>query len=246
MATSDGVLIDFPRYQTKPITITNERWDPLTGIGSSGFSTIKGMATSAGDMITSPYTAIQKAAPGDSAAKTTGKAIANFGKGFGKFNGRLFHGAVVDLPLAAAEGLRAVPKLYGEEVQSHGEIKDAASGFSVGGKCFVQGMADGLSGLFTEPIQGMKQEGALGFAKGTGKGVLGLATKTTSAAIGIVAYPGQGISKSIVAPFKWSTGKAIMSRRHAEGEYLSSNEDWKHADILRKFEELVSHANKNT
>ncbi|KAL1603747.1 hypothetical protein SLS60_005337 [Paraconiothyrium brasiliense] len=237
-------MTDFDRYQTRPVTITNERWDPLTGLGSSGFSTIKGMVTSAGDMVVSPYSAVQKAAPEDSAAKTTGKAIANFGKSFGKFNGRLFHGAIIDLPLAAAEGLRAVPKLYGEEVQSHREIKDAASGFSVGGKNFVQGMSDGISGLFMKPMQGMKEEGALGFAKGTGKGVLGLATKTTSAAIGIVAYPGQGISKSVTAPFKSTTRKTIMSQRLAEGEHTSSSEASKIADVLRSFEELVVHSTK--
>ncbi|USP80414.1 UDP-Glycosyltransferase/glycogen phosphorylase [Curvularia clavata] len=193
---------DLTVYQSRPIMISNPRWDPVTSIGSSGLSTIRGMGTSAIDLVASPYTAIRQAAPEDSTAKTTGKAIANIGKNFGKFNGRMFHGMIVDLPLAATEGLRAVPKLYGEKVQSQGEVTDVASGLSVAGKSFVKGMTDGVIGLYSKPMQGAKEEGALGFAKGAGKGIISLAAKTTSAAIGIVAYPGQGISKSLIAPFK--------------------------------------------
>jgi hypothetical protein len=236
---SAGRETDSIRYQSKPVTITNERWDPLTGISSSGISTIKGMVTSAGDMVVSPYTAFQRAAPEDSTAKTTMTAVASFSKSFGKFNRRLFQGAIVDIPLAVTEGLRSVPKLYGEDVQSHGEVADAVSGFTVGGKNFVQGMADGLSGLYSKPMQGLKEEGALGFAKGTGKGVLGLATKASSAAIGIVAYPGQGITKSIIAPFKSSTRKAISSQRLAEGEYMTKTEGRRDADIMQRFDALL-------
>lgn len=196
------------------------------------------MGTSAVDLVTSPYTAIQQAAPGDSTAKKTGKAIARFGKSFGEFNGRMFQGMIVDLPLAAAEGFRAVPKLYGEEVQSHGEVTDALSGFSVAGKSFVSGMTDGLTGLYLKPMQGAKEEGALGFAKGAGKGIIGLTTKTTSAAIGIVAYPGQGISKSLVAPFKSSTRKAIMTQRRLVGEHTVLTAALRN-EVLRRFDDLT-------
>jgi hypothetical protein len=198
------------------------------------------MVTSAGDMVVSPYSAIQKAAPEDSTAKTTMTAVASFSKSFGKFNGRLFQGAIVDIPLAVTEGLRSVPKLYGEEVQSHGEVTDAVSGFTVGGKNFVQGMADGLSGMYLKPMQGLKEEGALGFAKGTGKGVLGLAAKTSSAAIGIVAYPGQGITKSIIAPFK------SISQRLVEGEYMARTEGTRYADITQRFDALLRGATETS
>ncbi|KAF1969012.1 UDP-Glycosyltransferase/glycogen phosphorylase [Bimuria novae-zelandiae CBS 107.79] len=207
---------DLTVFQSKPVQISNQRWDPLTRIGSWGLSNARNMGTAAVDMVSSPYTAIKQAAPGDSATKTTNKAFANIGKNFGKFNGRLFQGMTVDLALAAAEGLRAVPKLYGEEVKSHGEVTDVASGFSVAGKSFMHGMADGVTGLYSQPVQGAKEEDALGFAKGAGKGIIGLATKTTSAAIGMVAYPGQGITKSLIAPFKSTTRKAITAQRFLE------------------------------
>lgn len=73
-----------------------------------------------------------------------------------------------------------------------------------------------MAGLITEPSKGLKEEGAVGFAKGLGKGTVGLLTKTTTgmlkirrvyernlltyltASVGIFAYPAQGIYKSIV------------------------------------------------
>ncbi|KAL5404067.1 hypothetical protein PMIN06_005350 [Paraphaeosphaeria minitans] len=230
---------DLQLYQSKPFAITNERWDPLTGLSSSGLSTIRGIVTATGDMLASPYTAVLQAGPSDSAAKTTSRAAADFGKNFCKFNGRFLQGAVVDMPLAVAEGLRSVPRLYGEDVQSHGDVTDAASGFVVGGRNFVQGMADGVAGLVSKPVQGMKEEGALGLAKGTGKGVLGFVTKTSSAAIGIVAYPGQGITKSLIAPFKATTRKGIAAQRAAEGEYMARTEGLDHWDVLRRFDALM-------
>ncbi|KAF2442504.1 glycosyltransferase family 1 protein [Karstenula rhodostoma CBS 690.94] len=196
---------DLKLYQSKSFNITNERWDPLTGLSSSGLSVIRGMVTATGAM-------------------TTARAVTNFGKSFGKFNERIFQGAIVDMPLAVAEGLRSVPKLYGEDVPSHGDVTDAASGFIVG-----------LENL----CRGMKEEGAWGFTKGTGKGLVGLAAKTTSAAIGIVAYPGQGTTKCLIAPFKSTTRKSIMSQRAAEGEHMVRTQGLNHLDVLQKFDALM-------
>ena len=39
----------------------------------------------------------------------------------------------------------------------------------------------------TKPVQGAKQEGLLGFAKGVGKGVTGLVTKPVSGVIDVVS-----------------------------------------------------------
>ena len=55
-------------------------------------------------------------------------------KSVGKFNMHLFKGRMADIPFAAAEGFRAVPKLYGEEVQNHGEVSDWKSGAVVARK----------------------------------------------------------------------------------------------------------------
>lgn len=42
---------------------------------------------------------------------------------------------------------------------------------------FGYGVYDGVSGLFTQPIHGAKQEGVVGFIKGFGKGIGGVLLK---------------------------------------------------------------------
>lgn len=94
---------------------------------------------------------------------------------------------VVDIPLAATEGLRAVPKIYGENIHSHGEVIDAANGFSVAGKSFVKVMMDSVISLCLKPMEGVNGEDSLGYAKAVGKGIFRLAAKTNSVAIDVVA-----------------------------------------------------------
>jgi hypothetical protein len=101
-------------------------------------------------------------------------------KGFGKFTGSYFKGVIVDIPHATAEGFRQVPRLYGEEPKDYGGVQDWKSGAIVGGRNFVDGMTDGFTGLFTQPVNGAKEEGALGAVKGFAKGTIGLATKVPS------------------------------------------------------------------
>lgn len=111
---------------------------------------------------------------------TAGNMASATMKGFGKFTATYFKGVVVDIPHAAAEGFRQVPRLYGEEPKDYGKIEGWKSGAIFGGRNFVDGMADGFTGIFTEPVKGAKEGGALGAAKGLMKGTIGLATKVPS------------------------------------------------------------------
>lgn len=101
-------------------------------------------------------------------------------KGFGKFTGSYFKGVVVDIPHAAAEGFRQVPRLYGEQPKDYGSIQDWKSGAIFAGKNFVDGMSDAFTGIITQPVNGAKEEGALGAVKGFAKGTIGFATKIPS------------------------------------------------------------------
>ncbi|GAB1213637.1 hypothetical protein ATERTT37_002787 [Aspergillus terreus] len=148
---------------------------------------------------------------------TAGNMVAATVKGFGKFTGTYFKGVVVDIPHAAAEGFRQVPRLYGEQPEEYGAIQDWKSGAIVGGKNFVEGMTDGLTGIFTKPVKGAREQGALGAAKGFMKGTIGLATKVPSAGLGLVAYPFYGISKSIEATVRGRSRKIIVHARLKEG-----------------------------
>jgi hypothetical protein len=94
--------------------------------------------------------------------------------------GLYLRGIFVDVPLATTEGLRAVPRLYGEEVRDYGPIRDWKSGTVVAGKNFAYGLTEGVADLFVQPVQGGLREGPRGVAKGVGKGLLSAGTKIPS------------------------------------------------------------------
>ncbi|KAE8145253.1 hypothetical protein BDV25DRAFT_133954 [Aspergillus avenaceus] len=172
--------------------------------------------------------------------EATGAAIGASAVGFGSFMKHVYKGIIVDIPVATTEGLRAVPRLYGEEVVDY-KVNDWKSGAVAGGKNFAQGMREGITDIFTQPIKGGREDGAKGVAKGFLKGTASLATKVPSAALGVVAYPAQGITKSIRTVVKSKTRKQIVKARMGEGQYLVHNltrRDLDHAMILDLFDAL--------
>lgn len=112
---------------------------------------------------------------GTAAALTTSSA-----SGVGGFFKAYTKGVLLDIPLSAADGLRAVPRLYGEEVKDHEAIRGWKSGAVAGGKGFVTGIAGGMTDLVIQPYKGAAKEGAVGAAKGLGKGTAGFVSKVLS------------------------------------------------------------------
>lgn len=58
-------------------------------------------------------------------------------------------------------------------------------GLARSGKGLVMGVFDGVTGVFTKPIDGAKSDGVGGFFKGLGKGAVGLVARPTA---GIVDF----------------------------------------------------------
>ncbi|KAF2014279.1 glycosyltransferase family 1 protein [Aaosphaeria arxii CBS 175.79] len=238
---------DLRHYETHTINITNNRWDPITSTTSAGLSVVGNMSKATTSMIVDPCKELSRAkteGTSDAAhgAVTAGRMAAAGAKGFGRFNAALLKGVAVDLPLATAEGFRALPRLYGEEVRDHGEVTNIQSGFGKAGKNFAFGMADGFSDLFVRPVEDAKKDGAAGFAKGLGKGVLGFTSKTVSATVGIVAYPGEGICKSLRHVVHLGTQKDIKGRKISEGQYITQRRvfDEEAIGIINAFKSLRS------
>lgn len=234
---------DLESYETQTVRIQNDRWDPLTGTGAAGFGMVGGMGSAAKNMLIDPAKELKR--DNSESSKMHGPIVAGrmaggFAKGFGKFNMALFKGAIVDIPLATAEGFRNVPRLYGEEIRDNGQVTGVVSGFQVGARNFAHGMVDGFSDPFKQTYETGKKEGAIGYVKGFGKGMAGFLTKTSSAAVGMVAYPGDGISKSLRSLSHGGTKKRIKMYKLVETEWLAA--EWeKDVDvmaILRNFETL--------
>ena len=247
----NGILVssDLENHETYPIFITNPRWDPVTSTTSACVGIVGDMGLAAKGMVIDPFTGPKPGIASSSSSTSSkkhsdrpsaGRMAGDVSKGFGKFVGAFYKGVIVDLPLATTEGFRNVPKLYGEEVKDHGKVTGALSGLQVGGKNFVYGMADGLSDPFRQTYEGGKKEGGIGYAKGFGKGIAGLLTKTSAATLGIVAYPGDGIVKSLKYLAKSGTRKRIRASKLVESEWLGgkSEADFNVRELIKEFESL--------
>jgi vacuolar protein sorting-associated protein 13A/C len=71
--------------------------------------------------------------------------------------------------------------------------KHALYGITAGGNAFASSLASGLGGLARHPIQGAEKEGALGFVKGVGKGLLGVPTKAAIGAFDLASNMAEGV-----------------------------------------------------
>ncbi|RKL23387.1 Sterol 3-beta-glucosyltransferase UGT80B1 [Fusarium oxysporum] len=162
-------------------------------------------------------------------------------KSAGKIGQTATKGMLVDIPLAITEGLKSVPQLYGGNVRNHGPVTDAKSGMVVAGKTFAWGFIDGLSDVVVQPYKGAKKEGALGAAKGLGKGAMNLVTKSGAGMFGLFAYPSAGISKSLRTATHSSTRRKIAEERRAEGIWMVKSGTGVQVDcskVLEDFERL--------
>ena len=136
-------------YRSKPIAIENHRWDSVTGGMAVTVGMAKDLLTATNDLWYAPAkkwkqtrtTNDDDAGEGSSTpkkrvtdAKRVAKAAGASAMTIPKLYGVMLKGFVVDAPLAFAEGLRATPRLYGEQVKDHEPITDIVSGFKVAGK----------------------------------------------------------------------------------------------------------------
>lgn len=141
------------------------------------------------------------------------------GKSLGKFFSVAVKGVLVDYPLAAAEGFHAMPRLWGDEVPDYGTVTNVQSGFAVAGKSFALGIGHGFRDLARQPAEGMAKEGSWGAVKGIAKGSASLVSKTVAGSVGLLAYPGLGITKSLWAVTHGETGVLVAKAKREEGEW---------------------------
>ncbi|ONH69567.1 Vacuolar protein sorting-associated protein 13 [Cyberlindnera fabianii] len=83
--------------------------------------------------------------------------------------------------------------------QRRNKPKHALYGFSNGATSFVDGITSGITGIALGPVQGASKEGASGFFKGIGKGLIGLPTKTAIGVFDLASQVGEGIKNSTTA-----------------------------------------------
>ncbi|KAL8848086.1 MAG: hypothetical protein Q9221_006888 [Calogaya cf. arnoldii] len=105
----------------------------------------------------------------------------------------------MDLSLAVAQGFHNAPRLYGDTtVRTPMRITGIKSGLHAARDELIFGVYDGVTGLWLQPYRGARDNGALGFVQGVGKGVGGFILKDLAAIFGPIAYTMKGVHKEMV------------------------------------------------
>ena len=63
------------------------------------------------------------------------------------------------------------------------------------GEAFASSVSSGVTGLASDPIEGVQEGGAGGFFKGVGRGVLGFVTKPIGGAFDMLSLAFTGVSR---------------------------------------------------
>lgn len=114
------------------------------------------------------------------------KSVFGFSDSMAKFTGSMSKG------LAAA----TLDKEFQDQrrmSKSRNRPKHALYGVTSGGNAFAASMASGIGGLARHPLEGAEKEGATGFVKGVGKGVLGVLTKPAIGAFDLASNVAEGV-----------------------------------------------------
>ncbi|KAB2574040.1 hypothetical protein DBV05_g7342 [Lasiodiplodia theobromae] len=218
---------------TSPTTTPPSEKQDITSSNSLPLPSSRRNSTSTQKSAPPPTSSSSSSAPTDQLTRTnnnnnnnTAAAMASASAlSLGKFFLTGARGVLVDIPLAAAEGMRAVPRLYTSTPTSsardaYGHVTDVRSGFAVAGRTFAHGVAEGFGDIFVETWRGKREEGAKGVAKGLGKGVVSLGMKTGAGVVGVLAYPGLGVCRSVRSMVKSEVRRGVESARWVEGEWL--------------------------
>ena len=112
----------------------------------------------------------------------------------------------------------------------HLEARHVTHGIIMGAKDFGNGLLQGVSGMFTNPIKGGQEEGAIGVLKGLGKGLTGMVVKPVAGTLDMTTRLQQGIKntftftarKRVRPPRVMPRNKVLAPycRHSAEGQML--------------------------
>lgn len=114
------------------------------------------------------------------------KSVFGFSDSMAKFTGSMSKGLAAATLDKEFQNQRRMSK-------TRNRPKHALYGITAGGNAFANSVASGIGGLARHPLEGAEKEGAAGFVKGVGKGLLGLATKPAVGAFDFASNMAEGV-----------------------------------------------------
>lgn len=141
-------------------------------------------------------------------------------------------GSIGAIPRAVAQGLETAvgdrdylaerDSIRGGRARA---VSSPAQGLVTGALSFGHGIASAAAGLIRDPIQGAAEEGASGFIKGLGKGVIGGVLKPITGALDLIAEPAAGLRSMMVSDRGREYAEPVRPSRAfwgAQGDQMAS------------------------
>ncbi|ORY04538.1 hypothetical protein BCR34DRAFT_572560 [Clohesyomyces aquaticus] len=139
-----------------------------------------------------------------------------------------------EMILGLAKGFHNAPKLYHDRtVRQPDKVTNLRSGLKGAGKEFGLELYDAVTGVVTQPYNGAKEDGVLGFLKGAGKGLGGLLLKPEAAVLGAIGYTMEGFYKSAQVHLR-------EKQDHSRGSGLTIDERVAASWIIEGYSALAS------
>jgi len=82
------------------------------------------------------------------------------------------------------------------QINQRKQPKHVFSGVGQGMFALGKGIFDGVTGIVVKPVQGVRKDGAKGFAKGIGQGIVGIAVKPVAGVFEAVSKTSEGIKNT--------------------------------------------------
>ncbi|KAG2465751.1 VP13A protein, partial [Polypterus senegalus] len=160
-------------------------------------------------------------------------------------------GAASRITGAMAKGVAAITMDEDYQQKRREEMNRQPSGLregiTRGGKGLVSGFVSGITGIVTKPIKGAQKEGATGFFKGVGKGLVGAVARPAGGIIDMASSTFQGIKRAtesseeveslrpprfihedgVIRPYREREGfgSQMLQKRMAYAEWIRTDSD---------------------
>ncbi|THW22652.1 glycosyltransferase family 1 protein [Aureobasidium pullulans] len=210
-------------YEPYPITIENQRWDPLTAGGSAIMGAAVDVLTAVSGLFFGLKSEFKQSngSRDESGDRRAARVAIKTSRSVAEIGGVAVKASLVDYPMALVDGLDGIPALLGGKTRRFEPVTDWRSGGRVACKKFGMGFVDAFANLAMHPIRGAKNEGFAGFMKGIPAGAFGFVTTPAAGIFGLVAYPAQGVYKSIKTMYN-PDRQEILFARQVHGAYLNT------------------------
>ncbi|CAK64571.1 unnamed protein product (macronuclear) [Paramecium tetraurelia] len=116
------------------------------------------------------------------------------------------------------------------QIQNQQQARNVSSGIQEGSVSLVKGVAGGIAGFFSKPIQGAQQDGASGLLKGLWQGTSGLIIKPVAGVLDVISKTSEGVKNQLSSDEQPNNTRIRYMRPFYESDGYFKEYNWVEAE----------------